>query len=152
MEGVKALQFNIQSQHEVHAAAEAVKKLAESYGLNTSDCATQFELACHNKQLLERQHKTLYSAWACFCDNNLTSSYTELSKLLKIAVTLPVTSASAERVHSKLKLVKSVLRSTSGDARMSDLTEIFVESELSAKIGLSELVDIFALKPRKMLL
>ncbi len=83
---------------------------------------------------------------------NLRSSYRQLAKLLQIAVTLPVTSASAERVHSKLKLVKSVLRSTSGDARMSGLTEICVEREVAANLGLSQLVDVFALKLRKVLL
>jgi len=47
--------------------------------------------------------------------------YGHLAKLLKIAVTLPVTSASAERVHSKLKLVNNALRFTSANDRMSDL-------------------------------
>ena len=43
-----------------------------------------------------------------FVEHKLTDVYTHPAKLLKVAVTVPVTSASAERVHSKLKLVKSV--------------------------------------------
>ena len=59
-----------------------------------------------------------------FYEHKLTDVYCQLAKLLKVAVTLPVTSASEERVHSKLKLVKSALRSTSADDRMSDLVQM----------------------------
>ena len=59
---------------------------------------------------------------------------------------MPVTSASAEQVHSKLKLVKSALRSTSANDRMSDLVQIYVEHDIA-----SELVSEFALKPKKLL-
>ena len=60
---------------------------------------------------------------------------------------MPVTSASAERVHSKLKIVKSALRSASANDRMSDLV-IYVEHDIANGLGLSELVSEFALKPR----
>ena len=78
--------------------------------------------------------------------------YTYLAKLLKVAVTVPVTSASAERVHSKLKLVKSSLRSSSANDRMLDIVQIYVEHDIANGLGLSELASEFALKPRKLLL
>jgi len=67
---------------------------------------------------------------------------------------LPVTYASAERVYSKLKLVKSALRSSSAndDDRMSDLVQIYVERDIADGLGLSQLVLEFALNPRKLLL
>jgi len=65
---------------------------------------------------------------------------------------VPVTSASAERVHSKLKIVKSALRSSSANDRMSDLVQIYVEHDTANGLGLSELVSEFVLKPRKLLL
>jgi len=77
-----------------------------------------------------------------------TDVYTYLAKLLKVAVTVPVTSASAERVHSKLKLVKS----SSANDRMLDLVQIYVEHDIANGLGLSELASEFALKPRKLLL
>ena len=45
------------------------------------------------------------------------SLYSELYKLLEICATIPVTSACNERSHSKLKLIKTETRSTSGDER-----------------------------------
>ena len=67
-------------------------------------------------------------------------------------MTIQVTSATAERVYSKVKLVKSALRSTSKHDSMSDLIQIFVESDTTHSLELSALVDVFALKPRKLLL
>ena len=88
-----------------------------------------------------------------FVEHKLTDVYTHLAKLLKVAVTVPVTSASAKRVHcSKLKLVKSGLRSSSINDRMSDFVQIYVEHDIANGLGLSKLVSEFALKPRKLLL
>jgi len=78
--------------------------------------------------------------------------YPELSKVVQIAVTLPVTSASSERVHSKLKLIKTFSRSTSAETRTADLTQIFVEHRHTFALSLDELVNAFALKLRKLLL
>jgi hypothetical protein len=113
----------------------------------------QFELAAQNKMLTDRYPKTLKTAWTVFYEHKLTQVYVHLAKLLQLAVTLPVTSASAERVQSKLKLVKTALRSTSAnELRMSDLVQIHVERSISDGLGLRELVSEFALKPRKLLL
>lgn len=121
-------------------------------GINVIECKTQFELAVHNKFLTDRSPKTLKTAWSVFYEHKLTQVYVHLAKLLKIAVTLPVTSATAERVHSKLKLAKTALRSTSANERMSDLIQIYVERDISDGLGLGDLVSEFALKPRKLLL
>jgi len=83
-----------------------------------------------------------------FVELKLTDVYTYLAKLSKVAVTVPVTSASAERVHSKLKLVKSALRSSSANDRMSDQIQIYLVHDIANGLGLSELVSEFALKPR----
>ena len=71
----------------------------------------------------------LYSAWRVFSERHQSKVYVHLSKLLKIAMTILVTSATAERARSKVKLVKLALRSTSKHDRMSDLIQIFVESD-----------------------
>ena len=48
-------------------------------------------------------------------DNDLQEVYPNLWIALRIALTLPVTVASAERSFSKLKLIKTYLRSTMGE-------------------------------------
>ena len=85
------------------------------YGVCAKKCATQYELAVHNEFLIRRSPKILKTGWGIFYEHNLSHVYGHLAKLLRIAVTLPVTSASAERVHSELKLVKTALRSTSAN-------------------------------------
>ena len=152
MDGVAALQFN--SNSESSAEAEAVRKftaLYGQYGISVTEFVTQFELATNNKFLTDRSPKSLKSAWKVFCEQKLTQVYGHLAKLLKIAVILSVISASAERVHSKLKLVKTALRSTSANSRMSDLVQIYVERDIADSLGLGDLVSEFALKPRKLL-
>ena len=70
------------------------------------------------------------------------------AEAVKIAVTLPVTSATAERVHSKLKLIKTFSRSTSADVRSADLIQIYFQQD--TKLVIEELVTQFAAKPRKL--
>jgi hypothetical protein len=154
LDGVAALQFDANNASTADQVS-AVEKLAALYshiGINVAECKTQFELAVQNKLLADRSQKTLKTAWTVFYEHKLTQLYVDLAKLLKLAVTLPVTSASAERVHSKLKLVKTALRSTSANERMSDLIQIYVERGIAESLGLGELVSDFALKPRKLLL
>ena len=154
LEGVAALQFDAQNRTIVDqvSAIENFAALYSHIGINVIECKTQFELAVHNKFLTDRSPKTLKTAWSVFYEHKLTQVYVHLAKLLKIAVTLPVTSATAERVHSKLKLAKTALRSTSANERMSDLIQIYVERDISDGLGLGDLVSEFALKPRKLLL
>ncbi len=49
---------------------------------------------------------------------------------MKIALTLPLTSTSAERVFSKLKLVKSRLRTTMRQERLESLMLMSIEDNL----------------------
>jgi hypothetical protein len=155
LDGVAALQFDAKNSIAIADQVSAVENFAALYsniGINVTECKTQFELAAQNKLLTDRYTKTLKTAWTVFYEHKLTQVYVHLAKLLRLAVTLPVTSASAERVHSKLKLVKTALRSTSANERMSDLVQIYVEHSISDGLGLRELVSEFALKPRKLLL
>ena len=52
----------------------------------------------------------------------------ELFRLCKIAVEIPVSTASCERSFSTLKLVKTYLRSTITDERLSNLGVLSIES------------------------
>ena len=65
---------------------------------------TQYELTVHDELFTKRSPKTLKTAWHIFYEHKLCDVYEHLAMLLKIAVrsTLPKTSASAERVQSKL--------------------------------------------------
>ncbi|CAH9092340.1 unnamed protein product [Cuscuta europaea] len=64
----------------------------------------------------------------------------------RILLTFPITVASAERSFSKLKLLKSYLRSTMSQEGLNGLTLISIESETLEEIDIESLVDDFASK------
>ena len=90
--------------------------------------------------------------WRILVTSQLRTVYPELSRAVQIAVTLPVTSASAERVHSKVKLIKTFIRSTSADDRSADLIQIYVEHRKCSELVTNELLTVFATRPRKLCL
>lgn len=62
--------------------------------------------------------------------NNLTTIFPEVYKLAKLIVTIPVSTASAERSFSCLKRIHTYLRNTQGQSRLTDLSMIAIEKEL----------------------
>ncbi|VFQ94988.1 unnamed protein product [Cuscuta campestris] len=64
----------------------------------------------------------------------------------KILLTVLVTVASAERSFSKLKLLKSYLRSTMSQERVSGLAVIAIENEILESIDCKDVINQFALK------
>lgn len=65
--------------------------------------------------------------------------------------TMPPTTATAERSFSVMKRVKTYLRSTMGQERLSSLALLHIHSDFD--IELKEVIDIFQnAKHRKMLL
>lgn len=64
---------------------------------------------------------------------------------------MPVTSASAERSFSKLKLIKNYLRSTISQDRLSSLALLNIERLQTSEIDVDNIINIFAnTKARKM--
>ncbi|XP_071689073.1 uncharacterized protein [Rutidosis leptorrhynchoides] len=62
----------------------------------------------------------------------------------KILLTVPVTVASAERSFSKLKLLKSYLRSTMSQERLNGLAILSIENKFLADIDYEKIIDDFA--------
>ena len=71
-------------------------------------------------------------------------SFRGLLKVLRVMLTIPVSTASNERFFSTLKRVKSYIRSTMGDERLMNLMLMASEQEFIKSLKLSELVDKFA--------
>ena len=71
----------------------------------------------------------------------------------RVLLTIPVTVASAERSFSKLKLLKSYMRTTMTQQRLNDLATISLESEVLKKIDYEEIIEDFISKnPKRMML
>jgi hypothetical protein len=71
----------------------------------------------------------------------------------RILLTIPVTVATAERSFSKLKLLKSYLRSTMTQERLNGLATIALENDVLEKINYEDIIEDFISKnTRRMLL
>ena len=69
----------------------------------------------------------------------------------RIMLTIPVSVASAERSFSKLKIIKSYLRSTMSQQRLNGLALLSIEKEMLNELNYDNLIDNFAsLKARKI--
>jgi hypothetical protein len=80
----------------------------------------------------------------------LQEIYPNLTTSLRIYLTLPVSVASCERAFSKLKLIKSYLRSSMSQARLNDLAIISIEQEVSNTVQYASVIaDFAAAKCRK---
>lgn len=86
-------------------------------------------------------------------ENSLYDALPNFVIALRILLTVPVTIASAERSFSKLKLIKTYLRSTMTNSRLSSLALISIENDLTSSLDFSLLIDDFAAKKaRKIIL
>ena len=76
-----------------------------------------------------------------------TRMYPNLTRLLQVLITLPVSNAEAERSFSVLKRLKTDLRSTIGQERLNSLALLAVHNEI--KVKTDSVINIFAQKTGK---
>ena len=69
--------------------------------------------------------------------------YPQLYKLLSLVIILPITSASAERTFSALKIIKNRLRSKMGDSWLVDCITINVEKEIAKSLKKEDIIKFW---------
>ena len=74
----------------------------------------------------------------------LPNDFSDLHMLYKIAMTIPVTTASVERGFSKLSYVKNKLRSTMVQDRLEALLLASAEKDILLQLSNDDLVSRFA--------
>lgn len=75
---------------------------------------------------------------------SLQNTYPNLDIALRIFITMPVTTASCERSFSKLKIVKSYLRSSIGQERLTNMSIISIEKDVAKTLNYDDIIDVFA--------
>ena len=123
-----------------------LKPFAEQFNINCEDLHHELHQA---KRLIQRktdEGKSVPKSVLKFTEEiePYKEAFHELYRLCKIAVTVPVTSASSERSFSALSRIKSYLRNAMTDERLSNLGIINIERRRSSELDLEEFVDIFA--------
>ena len=108
--------------------------------------------------------KSEFEMWRKRPDNNFSSTidevlrstyrqrgfYTNIYRLLTIFATLPFSVATSERSFSELKLVKTYLRKSMGDQRLSALALLHVHKDLTLNSNPEDIVDEFAKQNRRI--
>lgn len=103
------------------------------------------------KRLLQRKKDsgleppTSLIAFTCFLEA-YKDAFHELYRLCQIGITIPVSSAGCERSFSSLKRIKTYLRNSMTDVRLSNLGVLSIESERSKALNMERFVDNFAFK------
>eukprot|EP00794_Sanderia_malayensis_P002672 gene2672-3091_t len=69
-------------------------------------------------------------------------------RCFKLTLTAPVTSASSERSFSKLKLIKTLIRSTMGQERLQSRMTLACEKDLTDEIDLEDVVANWSKLPK----
>ncbi|KAJ4449795.1 hypothetical protein ANN_01199, partial [Periplaneta americana] len=121
--------------------------LAKFYSqVDTNFCVQDEELVCEfelwNTFCKGKQYKSVWEMYiACEYD-----FYPHVKELLKILLTLPVSTSTSERSFSTLKRLKSYLRNTMGNDRLNGLALLNIHRDIT--VSPQDVVTALKIKPR----
>jgi hypothetical protein len=129
------------------AQIACIKPFAEIYGSDIDDLAHELHQA---KRLLERSAQdtnfikpsTLLSFLSFLTP--FKEAFHELHRLCKIAVSLPVSTASCERSFSALRQIKTYVRNSMIETRLSAIAILAIENERAQLLKVDDILDVFA--------
>lgn len=87
--------------------------------------------------------------------SNLENAYSEVLKLCELVLTIPATSASVERNFSTLKRIKSFVRNSTGQERLSQISILSIENNLVQEMSQNpqfydDIINEFAKNDRRI--
>ena len=127
---------------------ERLLPLAIQYGVDVDLLKNECQLAKHTLK-----DKEIESIAECLKEVSiLDAAFPILKKLMHIALTIVVSTASCERSFSSLKRIKSYLRSTMTEQRLVDLATLSIEKDLARNIDLDKVLDEFNGRNRRIML
>ena len=130
-----------------------IEALAQFYerDVNQDALKAEFEVFRHHQEITDCE--SVSEVLQLLNRKSLHEAYPNVTLLYRICLTLPVTTCSVERSFSKLKLVKSSIRSTMTETRLSSLLVLSVEQDITNSLDLTTIVNTFsALKSRRLTL
>ncbi|CAI6366083.1 unnamed protein product [Macrosiphum euphorbiae] len=81
--------------------------------------------------------------WLTEFNSGRETIFNNIFKMLKIFITIPVTSCSCERAFSKLSLIKTKLRSTMHQDRLDGLLTMSIEQKLAYNLNIDDIIEQF---------
>ena len=76
--------------------------------------------------------------------------FANLYKLMQVALTLPISSATCERSFSVMRRIKTWIRSSMNQDRFTDMSILHIERDISNVIKSENILNNFALKNRRI--
>ena len=70
-------------------------------------------------------------------------SYPLIDRLIRLVLTLPVSTATTERAFSAMKLVKTKLRNRMEDDFLASYLITYIEKEIASSFGIDSIIDAF---------
>ena len=114
----------------------SLKKAVNAYPcLEEEVLKTELSVLYTREDILMSKKYSLINLLQTLIDTNLQSSFPNTVKLLKILITTPMTSTEAERCFSTLKRIKTCLRATMMNERLSALAILSSENKLISGIN-----------------
>jgi len=86
---------------------------------------------------------TIQELCSCLASTGQNKKYFLIDKLLRLIMTLPVSTATTERSFSAMKIIKSKMRNKMGPGFLADSTSVYIEREISASISSKSIIDDF---------
>ena len=118
------------------------------YGIDSDSFKSEIHVfRCHFSKHQESKVDVLR-----FIERGYRECYSQIFKVYRIAVTLPVTTAGNERSFSTMKRTKSYLRSTMLDDRLGDQACLSINRERAKELEMDLIVDTFGRQKRKIVL
>ena len=124
----------INPKSDVFLVFDSMKPLAEAYGYLGIDIEKLKSQAVVAKNMFQADLETASCSDVLKTLCKIKSAFPDLTRYAALALTMPVSSAGAERSFSAMKRVKSYLRSTMADTRLSNLCLISIERSLSSEL------------------
>ncbi|XP_071729405.1 uncharacterized protein [Rutidosis leptorrhynchoides] len=75
--------------------------------------------------------------------------YTMLDRLIRLVLTLPVSTVTSERAFSAMKIMKTRLRCSIGDDYLKSCLILYIEREIAYSFTSDEITDAFAVNKRR---
>ncbi|KAM0844394.1 hypothetical protein ACQ4PT_057081 [Festuca glaucescens] len=77
------------------------------------------------------------------------ATYSMVDRLLRLVITLPVSTTTTERAFSAMKLIKTRLRNRMGDDFLRHYMIVYIGKEIAAKITSDDIIDLFGTGSRR---
>lgn len=71
-------------------------------------------------------------------------------KLILVAITIPISSATCKRLFSSMRRIKNWLRTSMVQSRFTNLSSLYIERKLTNGLKNENTIDKFAKKSRKL--